>query len=89
MLQGKEPPFGAKPEPHARRRTELGEALEDGVDGAADGGVGMKKDFPILFAPKEADRQTATQFSARGLVADTAVEPGAKDVQLGFAHRPF
>ena len=86
-LQRKRQAFGAEPEPDPACRAELGEALEDRADGAGDGLIGMEEDFTILFSPNEADRQTATQFPASGLVADAAVEPGANDVQLRFAHR--
>jgi hypothetical protein len=52
-----------------------GEALEDRADGAGDSLVRMKEDFAILFSPNETDGQSTAQFAARGLVADTAVEP--------------
>src|SRR5664279_5108166 len=87
MLQRKGQAFGAKPEPHAPRRTELGEALEDGADGAGHRFVGMEQDFTIGLSPYETHGQTATQLPARGLVADTSVQSCANDVQLGFAHR--
>ena len=86
-LQREGQAFGAEPEPDAARRAEFGETLEDRADGASDGFVGMEQNFAILFSPNEADRQSAAQFAASGFVADAAVEPGANDVQFGFAHR--
>ncbi len=47
----------------------------------------MEENLAIGFAPDEADRQTATQFPARSLVANTTVQAIANDVQLCFAHR--
>src|ERR1700722_6724901 len=49
----------------------------------------MKQDFTILFSPNETDRQAAPQFAAGGFVANAAIEAGANDVQLGFAHGAF
>jgi hypothetical protein len=40
-----------------------------GADGARDGLVWMKQDFPLLFSPNQADRQAAAQFSASGAAA--------------------
>ena len=80
LLQRKGQTFGPKPEPHAPRRTELGKTLEDCADGAGDCLVRMEQDFTILFAPNEADWQTAAQFPASSLVADASVQPCANDV---------
>src|SRR6266478_1182892 len=88
-LQGKQQAFGAKPEPHTTRRTELGEALENGADGAGDGFVWMKKDFTILFSPHETNRQPATQFAASRFIADTAVESGTNDMEFSLGHGPL
>ncbi len=46
----------------------------------------METDLAIGFAPDKADRQSSTQFAARRLVANAAVEAGPQDMQLGFAH---
>jgi hypothetical protein len=46
----------------------------------------VEEDFAILFSPNETNGQSAAQFSASGLVANTAVETGADDVQFGLAH---
>ena len=86
-LQREGQAFGAEPEPDAARRAEFGETLEDRADGAGDGFVGMEQNFAILFSPDEADGQSAAQFAASGFVADAAIQPGANDVQFGFAHR--
>ena len=88
-LQRKRQTFGAEPEPDASRRAELGEALEDRADGAGDCLVRMKQDFTILFSPNEAHGQSAAQFAASRLVADTAVQSGANDVKFCFAHGPL
>jgi hypothetical protein len=85
-LQRKRQTFRTKPEPDPSCRAEFVEPLEDRADRAGDGFIRMKEDFPILFSPDEAHGQAAPQFSASGFVADAAVQPGAKDVQLGFAH---
>jgi hypothetical protein len=61
-LQRERQTFGAEPEPHTTRRTEFGEALEDGADGTGDSLIRMKQDFPILFSPNEAHGQAAAQF---------------------------
>ena len=86
-LQREGQAFGAKPEPDAARRAEFGEALEDGADGAGDRFVGMEQNFAIPFSPNEAHGQSAAQFPASGFVADASIEPGANDVEFGFAHR--
>ena len=80
LLQWQRQSCGAKPEPHAACGAELGEAFEDRADGAGDRLVRMKQDFTILFSPNETHRQSAAQFTARGLVADAAIEPCANDV---------
>ncbi len=46
----------------------------------------MEPHFTIFLTPDEADGKAATQFAASGLVANPAVEAGAQDMQLGFAH---
>src|SRR5258708_6477039 len=85
-LQRKGQTFGTKPEPDPSCRAEFGEPLEHGTDRAGDCFIGMEENLTILFSPDEAHRQAAPQLSASGLVADAAVEPGANNVQLGFAH---
>src|ERR1700685_3838821 len=47
----------------------------------------MEADFAIGLAPDKADRQTAPKLTARRLVANAAVEPGAQDIELRLAHR--
>ncbi len=49
-------------------------------------GNGQGTGNAILFAPDEADGKAATQLAAGRLVANSAVEAGAQDMQLGFAH---
>jgi hypothetical protein len=80
LLQRQRQALRAEPEPHATRRTELGKTFEYGADGAGNGLVRMKQNFPILFSPKEAHRQAAAQFPTRRLVADAAVQPCANDM---------
>jgi hypothetical protein len=46
----------------------------------------MESHFAVFLAPDEADGETSTQFAASSLVANPAVEAGAQDVKLGFAH---
>jgi hypothetical protein len=85
-LEGKEQPFGAKPEPDLTGRAEFGEALEDGADGGGDGSVGMETNFAFLLAPDETDRQAATQGPAGCFIANAAIEPRAQDMEFGLAH---
>ena len=80
LLQRKGQPFGAEPEPDTASGAELSEALEDCSDRAGDSLIRMKQDFPILFSPNEADRQTTAQFPASSLVANASVQPCANDV---------
>src|SRR5262249_44613699 len=76
-------------EPDASRRTELGESLEDITDGVNDGFIGMKQDLAVGFTPDKAHGQATPQFTAFGLITNTAVEPRTNDMQFGFAHRPL
>src|SRR5437870_7280997 len=46
----------------------------------------MERDLAILLARDEADRKSAPQFAARGLVANPAVQARPYDMQLGLAH---
>ena len=78
-LQRKRQTFRTEPEPDPARRAELGEPLEDRADGAGDGLIRMEQDFPILFSPNQANRQSAAQFAACGLVADASIQTGAND----------
>ena len=79
--------LGAEPEPDPPGRTVLGEGVEQGADGASNGFIGIEQHLPIGLAPEETDGQAAAQFAAGGFVANAAVQAGANDVQLGFAHR--
>src|SRR5271156_3214155 len=51
--------------------------------------LGEGADLAVFLAPDEAHRETATQFAARGFVADAAEQASPQDVQLGLAHRAF
>ena len=46
----------------------------------------METHLAILLAPYQAYRKAAAQLTARRLVANSAVEAGTKDMQLGLAH---
>src|SRR5437762_7642103 len=46
----------------------------------------MKTNFAVLFSPNEANGQTATQFPACGFIANSTLEPCAKNVQFRFRH---
>ena len=81
--------FGTEPEPDLAGRPEFGELREDRADGAGHGFVGMKENLAVLLAPHETYGQTAAQFAARGLVADTAVQPGAQDMKFRLRHGAF
>ena len=80
ILQWKRQALGTEPEPDPARLTELGEAFEDRPDGAGDGLIRMKQDFPILFSPNQANGQTAAQFPASRLVADATVETSTDEM---------
>jgi hypothetical protein len=80
-------PLAAHPQPHLADGPELGEALEDRRDRAADRFVGVDQDLAVLLTPDQPDRQAAAQLATCGLVADPALKAGAQDVQLGLAHR--
>ena len=56
-------------------------------DRAAHRLVGVEQDLALFLAPDQPDRQRLAQLSARGLVADPALQPRAQHVQLGLAHR--
>jgi hypothetical protein len=85
-LQREGQAFGAEPEPDAAGRAEFGEAIEDGADGGCDSLIGMEANFTIGVTPDEACGQAAAQLAAGRLVADATVEPGAQDVEFGFAY---
>ena len=86
-LQGELHRCAAQPQPYLTRRAELGEALEDHGDRAADRLVGMQQHLAVPLAPDQPDRQPAAQLAALGLVADPAVQARPEHVQLGLAHR--
>src|SRR5271169_1262764 len=79
----------AQPKPDPTDRTKFGKAREDGADCRGHRRIGVKADLAVLLAPDEAHRQTATQFAARGFVADAAEQASPQDVQLGLTHRAF
>lgn len=87
QLQREFEPFRAEPQPDAPGRTGLGKPHEDVADGSDDGLVRVKAHLAVLLTPHEADRQAASEFAARGLVADAAIESGAQHMQFCFAHR--
>ena len=78
-------PLAAHPQPHLTDRPQLSEPLEDRGDRAAHRLVGVEQDLALLIAPHQPDRQRLAQLTARGLVADPALKPGAEHVQLGLA----
>src|SRR2546425_219935 len=89
QLQRKLKPLGTKPEPNATCRSHLGKARKNIANGGNDSLIGMEADLTISLAPDEADRQTAAQFAARRLVADSTVEASPQHVQFGLAHCAF
>ena len=74
-------------QPDAARRTQFSETGEDVADCGAHGFIGMEAHLAVLFAPDEADGETATQFAARGFVANAAEQAATQNMQFGFAHR--
>src|ERR1700747_2333877 len=84
-LQRKRETFAAKPQPDAAGRSEVLEPVKHSADGVADRLVGMESYFAVFLTPDEADGETPTQFAARGLVANPAVEAGAPGVQPRFS----
>ena len=85
-LEWKGQTLATEPEPDAAYRSEFGEASKDSPDGATDSLIRMEADLAILLAPDEANRKSAPQFAARGLVANPAVQARPYDMQLGLAH---
>ena len=75
-----------QPQPHSTGGATKRELFEDCRQDATDGLVRVQQDLPAGFAPHQPDRQTAAQLPAGGLVADSAVKPGAQDVKLGLGH---
>jgi hypothetical protein len=78
----------AKPQPDTPHRAKLGEAIEDGPDGSADGFVRIQADLAILFAPDQPDWQAAPEFAACCFVANAAIQPRTQDVEFSFLCRP-
>ena len=79
--------LAAHPQPHLAHRAEFGEPVEDRLDRAPDGLVGVEQDLSLLLAPDEPDRQRLAQLPTPSLVADPALQPGAQHVQLRLGHR--
>ncbi len=46
----------------------------------------MQQHFTVGLAAHEADRQPPMQFTARRLIADTAEQARAQDMQFRFGH---
>jgi hypothetical protein len=67
----------AEPQPDAARRAGLGKSLEYALDGGDNSFVGVEQHLAVLFAPDEANRQTAPELAACRLIANAAVEAGA------------
>src|SRR5271165_5356353 len=78
--------FGAEPQPDLADRSQFGKFGEDRANGAHDGFVGMEPDFAVLFSPHEAHGQASTQFPACSFIANSTLEPCAKNVQFRFRH---
>src|SRR5258708_280332 len=82
-------PFGTKPEPDLAGRSHFRKLREHRANSADHSLVRMEADFTVLFAPHETHGQSTAQFAARGLVADSAIKPGAQDMKFRFRHCPF
>ncbi len=78
-----------EPQPNLARRSQFGEFREDHANGADDGFVRIETHFTVLFSPNEAHRQTAAQFAACGFIANSTLEPGAKNMEFGLGHDAF
>ena len=85
-LVRKQQTFGLKPKPHLAGRAQFGKLLEHGADCARDGLIGMEDHLALAFAPKQSYRQTTSEFSPFGFIANGSVQAHAQDVQLGFGH---
>jgi len=59
------------------------------VKGTDHGFVGLKEHFAVLLAPDKTYGQRPAQLAACGLVADSAIQPGAQDMKFCFRHRAF
>src|ERR1019366_860979 len=86
-VQRKAQAFRAEPQPNTSRRSHFSEALKDRADRGYDRLIRMQEHFAVGLPAHQADRQSAVQFTARGLVADPAEEPRAQNVKFGLRHR--
>src|ERR1700761_6094383 len=82
--QRKEESFGTEPEPYLAGRSQFRKLREHCANGADHGFVGLKANFTVLLAPHKTYGQTTAQLAARGLVADSAIKPGAQDMKFRF-----
>ena len=46
----------------------------------------MEQYFAIFVSPDKPDRQSPAQLATSGFVADTTVQAGPQDMELGFTH---
>lgn len=65
-------------QPHTPGRVHFGEAIEDGLNCASNGLVGIEKDLAVGFTENQANGQTTAQLPTLGFVANAAVETGTK-----------
>jgi hypothetical protein len=66
--------FGAEPQPDAADGSELSKAFKDAANGASDRLIGMQQYFAILIAVNKTCRQSAAQFTPRGLVSNATIQ---------------
>src|SRR5580700_6540051 len=81
--------FGMEPEPDLAHRSQFRELREHRANSADHSFIGMETNFAVFFAPHKTYGQPAAQLAARGLVADSAIQPGAQDMKLRFRHSAF
>jgi hypothetical protein len=70
----------AKMQPYSPGRSHLGKACEHSLDCTTDSFVRIEKDLAVLVAEDQADGKATAQFSALGLVANSAIETSAQDM---------
>jgi hypothetical protein len=78
LPRGKQQALGAEMQPHTPGRVHFGEAIEDGLNCASNGLVGIEKDLAVGFTENQANGQTTAQLPTLGFVANAAVETGTK-----------
>ena len=87
LLQRKREPLAEQPQPYSPHGAGLCEVGEDGLYHATHRLIGVEEHLAVPLSPDEPDWKAPAELTSCRLVADPALEPGTKHVQLGLAHR--